>query len=69
METIDCQSVSRIIDEDVNFRPLRERKVQILTDSNIEKRMIHSRKLMLKYTQETLKTPFFSDKKVFKVTL
>ena len=67
--SIDCQSVSRIIDQDVNFRPLRERKVQILTDSNIEKRMIHSRKLMLKYTQETLQTPFFSDKKVFKVTL
>ena len=41
--------------------------MQKLIDSNIEKRMICSRKLLSKYTQKTLQTSFFSDEDIFKV--
>ena len=45
---VDRQSVSHIIDQnlDLGLNPLREHKVQKLTDSNIKKHMIHSRKLL-----------------------
>ena len=46
--------VSRKVDQDLDLRPLRKRKVRKLTDSNTEKRMIRSRKLLSKYTQKTL---------------
>ena len=61
---IDCQSVSRIIDQDLDLYPLRKQKVQKLTDSNIEKHMIRSVKFISKYTQKTLQTTFFSDEKI-----
>ena len=54
------------MDQDLDLRPLKKRKVQNLTDSNIEKSMIRSRILLSKYIQKTLQTPFFS-KKIFKV--
>ena len=57
----------RIIDQDLDLRPLRERKVQKLTDSSTGKRMIRSRKLLSKYTQKTIQTAFFSGEKIFKV--
>ena len=41
--------------------------MQKLTHSNIEKRMIRSRKLLSKNIQKTLQSVFFSDKKIFKV--
>ena len=59
--------MSRIIDQDLDLRPLRERKVQKLTDSSTGKRMIRSRKLLSKYTQKTIQTAFFSGEKIFKV--
>ena len=47
---MDRRPVSHIID----LCPLRKRKVQKLSDSNIEKRMIRSRKSLSKYTQKSL---------------
>ena len=64
---IGYQPVSLTMDQDLGLRPLRKRKVQNLTDSNIEKRMIRSRILLSKYTQKALQTPFFSKEKIFKV--
>ena len=52
---IDRRSVSRIIAQDLDIGPLRKRKVQKLTDSNIKNPMILSKKLLSKYTQKTLK--------------
>ena len=46
---IDRRSLSRITDQDLDFRSLRKRKVQKLTDSNTEKRKTRSTKLS-KYT-------------------
>ena len=63
---IGCQPVPLTMDQDLDLRPLKKRKVQNLTDSNIEKSMIRSRILLSKYIQKTLQTPFFS-KKIFKV--
>ena len=37
------------------------------TDSNTEKRLICSTKLLSKYTQKTLQTAFFNDENIFKV--
>ena len=51
----------------LDLHPLRKRKVQKLTGSHIEKRMICSRKLLSKYTRKTLQTAFFSDENIFKV--
>ena len=62
---IDRWSVSCINDQDL--RSLLKRKLQKLTYSNIEKRMVSSRKLLPKYTHKTLRTTFFSGKKTFKV--
>ena len=62
---IDHLSVLCIIDQDFDLRPLRKRKVQKLTDSNIENHIIRSRKLLSKYSQKTLH--IFSDEKIFKV--
>ena len=55
----NCQSVSCIIDEDLDLNLLRKLKVQKLTDSTTEKAMTRSRKLLSKYTQRTLQTAFF----------
>ena len=63
----DDHSVSRIIDQDLDLHLLRKRKVQKLTDSNIEKCMIRSGKLLAKYTLKTLQTASFNDGKIFKV--
>ena len=57
----DPRSVSHITDQDLDLRFLRKRKVQKLIDSNIEKRMIYSRKLLSKYTYKIIQTEFFSD--------
>ena len=51
---MDRRPVSHIIDEGLDLRPLRKRKVQKLNDSNIEKCMIRSRKSLSKYTQKSL---------------
>ena len=58
---IDRRWVSRVIDQDLVFDPLRKRKVQKLTDLNIEKHMLYSRKLLSNLTQKTLQPAFFSD--------
>ena len=63
---IDRRSVSRIIDQGLDLCPLRTRKVQKLTDSNIEKHIIRSRKLLSKYSQKTFQIAFFSDERIFK---
>ena len=64
---IDRHLVLRIIDQDLDLHILRKRKMQKLTDSNIEKCMIRSGKLLAKYTQKTLQTAFFNDEKIFNV--
>ena len=46
---IDCRWVSRVIDQDL-FDPLTKRNVQKFTDLNIEKHMLHSRKLLSNLT-------------------
>ena len=63
---IDHSSVCRTMDQDLDLRPLGKCKVQKLTDSNIEKRLTHSRKLLSKYTQKALQTAIFTDEKIFK---
>ena len=57
----------RIIDQDLDLCPLRKRKVQKHTDSNIENCMIRSRKLLSKYTQKTLQTAFLVHDNIIKV--
>ena len=54
---IDRRWVSSIIDQDLDLRLPRKRKVHKLTDS----------KLLSSYTQKTLQITFFSDKNLFKV--
>ena len=60
---IDRRSVSRIIAQDLDIGPLRKRKVQKLTDSNIKNPIILSKKLLSKYTQKTLKLHFLVTKR------
>ena len=64
---IDRRLVSRVIDQDLVFDRLTKRKVQKFTDLNIEKHMLHSRKLLSNLTQTTLQPAFFSDENIFKV--
>ena len=64
---IDRRLVSRVIDQDLVFDRLTKRKVQKCIDLNIEKHMLHSRKLLSNLTQKTLQPAFFSDEKIFKV--
>ena len=47
---IDPRWMSRVIDQDLLFDPLTKRKVQKFTDLNIEKHMLHSRKLLSNLT-------------------
>ena len=51
---IDLRWVSRVIDQGLIFDPLRKRKGQKFTDLNIEKVMLHSKKLLSNLTQKTL---------------
>ena len=64
---INCRSVSRIIDQDLDIRPMRKTKVEKPTNSNNEEPTIRSRKLLSMYTQKKLKTAFFSGEKIFKL--
>ena len=64
---INCRSVSRIIDQDLDIRPMRKTKVEKPTNSNIEEPTISSRKLLSMYTQKKLQTAFFSGEKIFKL--
>lgn len=64
---IGVSSVYRIIDKDLDLRPLKKQKVQKLSDGDIEKRMTRSKRLLAKYTRKVLETAFFSDEKIFKV--
>ena len=64
---IDRRWVSRVIDQDLVFDPLTKSKVQKFTDLNIEKHMLHLRKLLSNLTQKILQPAFFSDEKIFKV--
>ena len=50
---IDLRWVSRVIDQGLIFDPLRKRKGQKFTDLNIEKVMLHSKKLLSNLTQKT----------------
>ena len=43
-----------MIDQDLDLCPQRKRKMQKHTDWKIEKHLIHSRKLLSKYTQKKL---------------
>ena len=47
---IDRRWVSRVIDQDLLFDPLTKGNVQRFTDLNIEKHMLHSRKLLSNLT-------------------
>ena len=64
---IDPWWVSRVFDQDFLFDLLTKRKVQNCIDLNIEKHMVHSRKLLSNLTQKTLQPAFFSGEKIFKV--
>ena len=63
---IDRRWVSRVINQDLVFDPLTKNKVQKFTDLNIEKHMLHLRKLLSNLIQKTLQPAFFSDEKIFK---
>ena len=56
-----------VIDQDLVFDPPRKRKVQTFTDLNIEKHMLHSKKLLSNLTQKTLQIALLSDQNIFKV--
>ena len=56
-----------VIDKDLVFDPPRKRKVQKFTDLNIEKHMLHSKKLLSNLTQKTLQIALLSDQNIFKV--
>lgn len=58
---IGYRLVSRIIDQDLDLHHLRKPKVLKITDSNIKKHMLRSRKLLSMYTQRTLQTVFFCE--------
>ena len=64
---ISRRSVKRIIDEDLQFRPLKKTKVQKLSDADIEKRYPRSQRLLEMFTKKKLEKAFFSDEKIFKV--
>lgn len=64
---IPCSSVHRIIDCDLNLRPLKKQKVHKLSDSDMEKRVQKCKRLLVLYTRDVLETSFFSDEKIFKV--
>ena len=64
---IPVTTVQRIVDEDLNLEPLKKRKVQLLSDQDIEKRLVRSKRLLRIYTRAVLETAFFSDEKIFKV--
>ena len=65
---IGVSSVYRIIDEDLDLRPLKKQKVQKLSDADIEKRMVRSKRMLTRYySKNVLETAFFSDEKIFKV--
>lgn len=63
----DYQSVSRIVDQDLDLRVQRKHKIQKLIDSNIKKCTTYLRKLLCKYTLKTLQTIFLCDRKIFKM--
>ena len=60
-------SVRRIVDNDLELRPLKKKKVQRLTEADIEKRLNRSKYLLRLYTPAVMETAFFSDEKIFKV--
>ena len=64
---VNCRSVFRITDQDLDIRPMRKAKVEKPTNSNIEEPTISSRKLLSMYTQKELQTAFFSGEKIFKL--
>ena len=64
---IDRWTVKRIIDEDLQLRPLKKIKVQKLNELDIEKRFIRCRRMLNIFTRKVLETAFFSDEKIFKV--
>ena len=64
---ISESSVRRIVDEDLDLRPLKKKNVQSLSEHDIERRFILSKKLLRMYTGKVLETAFFSDEKIFKV--
>ena len=59
--------MSRVIDQDLLFDPLTKRNVQKFTDLNIEKHMLHSRKLLSNLTYKTLQPALFSGENIFQV--
>ena len=56
---IDRRWVSRVVDQHLLFDPLTKRKVQKFTDLNIEKHMLHLRKLLSNLTQKNITTFIF----------
>ena len=64
---IDRRWVSCVIDQDLLFDSLTKHKVQKFTDLNIEKHMLHLRKLLSNLTQKTLQPAFFSSEKSGKI--
>ena len=60
-------SVQRIIEEDLNLRPLKKMSCQQLSEIDCKKRLERCRKLLKKYTNSVLENAFFSDEKIFKV--
>ena len=62
----NCQSVSCIIDEDLDLNLLRKLKVQKLTDSTTEKPWPVRESYCLSILREHYKLHFFSDEKILK---
>ena len=56
-----------VIHQDLVFDSPRKRKVQKFTDLNIEKHMLHPKKLLSNLTQKTLQIALLSDQNIFKV--
>jgi len=60
-------SVCRIAKKDLYLKRFRRRDVQLLSDSNIRKRLVACKQLEKRLTRQKLDRTWFSDEKVFSV--
>ena len=61
-------SIRRIIAEDLKLQPFKKIKGQRIDTRTKEKRIERCRNLLRVFTKQVLKTAFFSDEKMFKMT-
>ena len=68
MMNIPRTSIRKIIAEDLKLQPFKKIKGQRIDTRTKEKRIEQCPNLLSGFTKQVLKTAFFSDEKIFKVT-